>query len=358
MTIATLTQTPGRNRQPSDFAELLRAIHEQDLMKRRYAYYTGKISLLLVAFASVWFGFFLVGDSWFQLILAGLLGLLLTQFGFLGHDAAHRQIFKSGPANEVLSSVIGGLLVGMSSTWWTKKHTKHHAAPNQIGKDPDIAPTVIRFHPNGTVQHSRVLQFLSQRQGWWFFPILIFEGVNLHLQSVQTLLARGVVKRRAMEITFMTVRLAGYLAVLFLFLPAGLAAAFVGVQLAVFGVYLGCSFAPNHKGMPMVPETMSIDFFRRQVLMSRNVGSSRLVTFALGGLNFQIEHHLFPSMPRPSLRRAQSTVREFCRSKSVPYTETGLFRSYGIVVRYLNRVGLRARDPFQCPLVAAYRPRG
>ena len=108
--------------------------------------------------------------------------------------------------------------------------------------------------------------------------------------------------------------------------------------------------------MPLVPKGVTVDFFRRQVLMSRNVRGSWIVTFALGGLNYQIEHHLFPSMPRPNLHLARPIVREYCRQHGVPYTETGLFRSYLIVIHYLNRVGLRAEDPFQCPIVALYRP--
>src|SRR5664280_3605249 len=144
-------------------------------------------------------------------------------------------------------------------------------------------------------QRTNALAFVTAHQGWWFFPVLIFEGINLHQQSVRTLLARGHIKRRWLELSLLSVRIFGYLALLFVFLPAGLAFGFLAVQLSVFGVYLGCSFAPNHKGMPLVPKDMSIDFFRRQVLMSRTVGDGRAVTFLLGGLNFQIEHHLFPS---------------------------------------------------------------
>jgi fatty acid desaturase len=94
------------------------------------------------------------------------------------------------------------------------------------------------------------------------------------------------------------------------------------------------------------------------VLTTRNIRGGRLVDLALGALNYQIEHHLFPSMPRPNLRRAQRIVKPFCIENSVAYTETTLRRSYGIVVRYLNVVGLRAGDPFECPMVAALRPRG
>jgi fatty acid desaturase len=146
-----------------------------------------------------------------------------------------------------------------------------------------------------------------------------------------------------------------YVAVLLLVLPPGMALAFFVVQMGVFGVCLGGAFAPNHKGMPIVPRTMKIDFLRRQVLMSRNVRGGLFVDFALGGLNYQIEHHLFPSMPRPNLKLVQPLVREYCARHGIGYTEVGLLTSYGIVVGYLNNVGLRARDPFQCPLAAELR---
>jgi fatty acid desaturase len=107
--------------------------------------------------------------------------------------------------------------------------------------------------------------------------------------------------------------------------------------------------------MPIVPASMRLDFLRRQVLMSRNVRGGLVVDFALGGLNYQIEHHLFPSMPRPNLRRVQPLVREYCARHGVSYTEVGLLESYGIVVNYLNNVGLHARDPFGCPLAAQLR---
>jgi fatty acid desaturase len=75
----------------------------------------------------------------------------------------------------------------------------------------------------------------------------------------------------------------------------------------------------------------------------------------MGGLNYQVEHHLFPRMPRPHLAKARRIVQEQCERLAVPYTETSLWRSYGIVIGYLNRVGLAARDPFECPVTAAYR---
>ena len=108
------------------------------------------------------------------------------------------------------------------------------------------------------------------------------------------------------EGALLAVHLVAYVAVVFLVLSPVQAIVFVAVQQGVFGFYMGCSFAPNHKGMPILSPEQQPDFLRRQVLTSRNVRGGRLVDFALGGLNYQIEHHLFPSMPRPSLRRAQA----------------------------------------------------
>jgi fatty acid desaturase len=118
---------------------------------------------------------------------------------------------------------------------------------------------------------------------------------------------------------------------------------------------MGSSFAPNHVGMPLVSPKLKLDFLRRQVLMSRNISGGSLISVFMGGLNYQIEHHLFPSMARPYLRKAQPLVAAYCAAQGVPYTRTTLWHSYRIVIGYLNTVGLRGKDPFLCPLVAQRR---
>jgi fatty acid desaturase len=117
------------------------------------------------------------------------------------------------------------------------------------------------------------------------------------------------------------------------------AIAFIAVQQGLFGLYLGCAFAPNHKGMPVLSEQDNLDFLRRQVLTSRNVSGGWLVESLLGGLNYQIEHHLFPSMPRPALRRCRPLVRAFCAQLGLLYCEKGLTASYADVLRNLNAAG-------------------
>ncbi len=348
---------PGspRERQVSDFAELSRRVQDAGLMRRRYGYYWTKFALMTLAGLALAGAFVWIGDSWWQMVTALALAVFMTQLAFLGHDAAHRQIFVSGKWNEWASLVIANLYVGLSYGWWQHKHTKHHANPNKEGADPDIGANALAFTPAVAASRKTPLtRWLVKRQGWLFFPLLTLEGAHLHIAGIRRVV-RGEMKRRWVEAAFLALRLGSFVAIVFLVLSPSKALAFIGVELAVFGLYMGASFAPNHKGMPIVPPDVKIDFLRRQVLMSRNVTGGPVTDVALGGLNYQVEHHLFPSMPRPSLRRAQPIVAEFCRDRGVLYTESSLWRSYRTVVQYLNRVGLGDRDPFMCPLVAQHR---
>jgi fatty acid desaturase len=343
----------GQRNPTSEFSELAQRIHASGLMRRRYGYYWTKLLAVPLAYALAVVVFVLIGDSWWQLLVAAGLAVLFTQTAFLGHDAAHRQIFRSGRWNDWTSLVIGDLFVGMSYGWWKHKHTRHHANPNKEGLDPDIDLPVISFTPEQAAKRRNpVTAWAVAHQGAFFFPILLLEGLSLHASSVRRVFSREHIDRRWVEILFLVVRLGGYLTLVFLVLSPGIAFAFLGVQLGLFGFYMGVAFAPNHKGMPLVPRDAKFDFLRRQVLMSRNVRGTKFLDVALGGLNYQIEHHLFPSMPRPHLRRAAPIIAAYCRERDVTYTQTGLFESYGIVLRYINRVGLGQSDPFACPLVA------
>jgi fatty acid desaturase len=356
-TLPTATSQRQRSRESQSlYTDLCKDIREGGLLRRRYAYYWSRIALAISAFAVICGLVVVLGDSWFQLIPAAAMGILSAQFGFLGHDAAHRQMFNSAAWNEWTSRLLSALFIGMSFGWWKSKHNQHHAAPNQADRDPDIGPGAIAF--TREIAASRTTGFpgwFTNRQGWLFFPLLTLEGFNLSISSVRTVLRPGAIPHQRVEAALILGRLPLFIGALLLVLPYDKALAFIGVQMGLFGLCLGASFAPSHKGMPIVPRTMKIDFLRRQVLMSRNVRGGLAVDFLMGGLNYQIEHHLFPSMPRPNLKLAQPIVRAYCEQHDVSYTEAGLFESYGIVVDYLNHVGLRASEPFACPLVSAYR---
>ena len=340
----------------SDFTELTRRVQAAGLMGRTYGFYWTCLGAAAVALGSLATGMVLLGDSWFQLLLAAGLGIVMAQLGFLGHEASHRQMFRSARWNDWTGRVLSGLLVGISYGWWMHKHTRHHATPNQLGKDPDIVSGAVAFSAEAVESRGSLGEWLARRQGYFYLPLLALEGLSLHVSSVRHLLDRAPVRHRWVEILFVGVRLVGYPVAVFLLLPPGMAVAFIGVQVGVFGFLLGGAFTPNHVAMPIVPRGLKVDFLRRQVLMSRNIVGGRLTYFLMGGLAHQVEHHLFPGMARPNLRRASVYVREYCREHSIVYTETTLVDAYRHILGYLNDVGLRGRpETFLCPVSQQHR---
>ncbi|HEY2576083.1 MAG TPA: acyl-CoA desaturase [Streptosporangiaceae bacterium] len=336
----------------SEYAVLSRQVRQAGLLEQHPRYYLWRIAATTAALAAGWAVFVLVGDSWWQLVVAAFLAAVFTQIGFLGHDAGHRQIFRNRRANYVAGILHGNLGIGLSYGWWVRKHNRHHAHPNTENADPDIEASALVFTA-GQARVSRGVKRLVYRyQAYLFFPLLLMEGFHLHVASIRALIGRPC-KHRVWEAALLAVHVIGYLTVLFVVLSPVKAVVFILVQQGLFGLYLGCSFAPNHKGMAMLPADDQTDFLRRQVLTSRNVHGGLLTDFALGGLNYQIEHHLFPSMPRPNLRKAQTLVAAFCQQHGVPYCHSSLLGSYVQALRHLDATGRMTRPS---PLPATHVP--
>jgi fatty acid desaturase len=322
----------------SEYTQLSRQIKQAGLLDRRRGWYAARIGLNLALLAAGWAAFASIGESWWQLVTAAYLGVVFTQVAFVGHDAGHRQIFRSRRANDLVGLAHANLLCGVSFDWWVAKHNRHHTNPNHEDLDPDISITALAFTPDQASSKHGLVRLIARYQAWLFFPLLLLEAAHLHLASAKAIL-RGSGRANIIEGLLLLTHLAAYVTALLLVLSPLQALAFLIVQQGLFGLYLGCSFAPNHKGMPTLTAADQLDFLRRQVLTSRNVAGSRLVDFVLGGLNYQIEHHLFPNMPRPNLRRAQPLIRAFCQQHGLPYTEASLFGSYAQAVRHLHTVG-------------------
>jgi fatty acid desaturase len=350
---ASIALTPGHPRPAAEppgspggsyYAQLSRQVRQAGLMERRPAHYVWKIAVTALAMAAGWAVFVLVGDSWWQLGVAVFLAVVFTQAGFVGHDAGHRQITGSRRTSYILGVLLGNLGIGLSYGWWVSKHNRHHAHPNTEGADPDIMISVLAFTTAQAGAARAVTRLMLRYQAYLFFPLLLGEAISIHVASIRALNRRAT-RHRLVETALLAAHMAGYLTVVLLVLSPLRAAVFILVQQGLFGLYLGCSFAPNHKGMPVLPPADRSDFLRRQVVTSRNVRGGWLIDMVLGGLNYQIEHHLFPSMPRPNLRHAQTLVKAFCEQRGLPYCQTSLAASYVQALRHLHTVARPDRQP-------------
>ncbi|MDN3297060.1 acyl-CoA desaturase [Streptomyces ficellus] len=337
----------GRDLQVSptaSFDDLLHKVRQAGLMDYRPGYFAVKIALNVVLSAAGWVAFALLGNSWWQLAVAVWIGLCFVQTGFIAHDTGHKQISRARKTQDVLGWIHMNVLLGVSFGWWVNHHNRHHSNPNNLDKDPDTVRRQVIFAPSEYARkaHTPFRRFVIRHQAVMFFVLLMQEAFRMHKAGF-TAARAGLLRIPVMELGLLMVHFTAYLVAVFTVLDPGLGVVFILVNQAVFGIYLGAVFAPNHKGMAVHRDDVEVDWLHRQVLTSRNIYSSRFTDFMYGGLNYQIEHHLFPSMPRVNLRRARPLVREYCAAHGVPYHEVSQARSYLEVARHLREVSVSTR---------------
>lgn len=322
---------------PDLFPELLRRVKAAGLFRPRRLYYARVIIANLVVLAGTWTLFVYVGNSWWQLGVAGALGVSSTWIGFMGHDLGHGQITRNTRWLQLLGQVHANLLLGFSFNWWVGHHNKHHSHPNHLTLDSDITRRRVIFIPEqGFDRKGSVKQWIVRNQHKVFFPLLSTEAIGMRLVSVKAVRQR-LVRRPRLEGSLMLLHLALYIAALALVLPVSKAIPFVLIQQLVLGLYIGSVFAPNHKGMPIQQPNEDWNWITRQIRTSRNVRLPKALDFLFGGVHLQIEHHLFPAMPRPGLRPARDITRAYCKEVGIDYHEVGVGESYLEILRHLHR---------------------
>ncbi len=322
----------------ADFAELSRRVRDDGLLDRRRSYYSTKIALSVSALLASALAVVLVGNSWWVLVVAAVLAFVLTQLGFIGHDAGHRQICSRRRDNDLIGLVVANLFVGFSFGWWVNKHNRHHAHTQRLDRDPDLVPGALVYTPDQARSRRWVGREFARSQVLMLVPLLFLEALNLHVASIISL-SRRRDRGAVVEAGLLVLHVLLFFVAPFLLLSPLRAVGFILVTQALFGFYLGVSFITNHVGMPTLVGTDELGFLRRQVLTSRNLTGPTFNGFLFGGLDTQIEHHLFPSMPRANLRRARKLVRPFCDERRIHYAEQSPWSAWHEVLVHLRRAG-------------------
>ena len=344
MTEADSVEPIIKRERDRDYLELKRRITQAGLLERQYGYYAWKIpSVAAMVATSVAVLVIFSGTLWIQMLNAVFLALTFTNLGFLGHDSGHRQIFKKPKYNDwVLLAV--GFMTGMTPSWWQDKHNTHHRAPNQMEIDGDIEVFLFAFSQEQAMGMKGIGRFTARYQAFFFYPLLTLTSLSLLFGGIAYQLRKERMRYPIMEPALVVAGLAVYLTLIFFFLGPWYGAAFIAVHRAAGGVYMGSVFAPNHKGMPILDKDTELDFLHQQVLTARDVKGSPLADFWYGGLNYQVEHHLFPNMPRNNLKRSQPIVRSFLEEKGIPIHETSVWQSHKEILGFLHEVSAPLRQ--------------
>ncbi len=342
--IHPLVKPPASRIRTNEYAELKRLIKQQGLLDKQPAYYIGKI-LLTTGMLALSLTFLIVIDNpWLQLLNAAYLAFVFTQIAFIVHDAGHRQIFRSPRKNDIFSLFASNLAIGVSREWWVDKHNRHHGNPNDPTLDPDVNIPVLAFSEEQARGKQGFPRFIVKYQAYFFFPLLLLEAFHLRIRSTSFLIQQKVKKYLFTEALFLVVHFALYFGLLVYLLGIWQAILFIVVHQALLGLFLGSVFAPNHKGMLILSGDGRIDFLRQQVLTSRNLKAHPVTDFLFGPLGCQIEHHLFPAMPRNNQRKAEKIVKAFCRERHIAYHETSVLQSYREILQCLHQVSAPLRE--------------
>ena len=295
-----------------------------------------------------------------HMVGAVLLALFWQQCGWLAHDFLHHQVFKNRTYGDLMGVIVGDLCQGFSVHWWKTKHNSHHAVPNLHASsvdaadgDPDIDTLPIlawSLKMAETVKDSPNARFLIKWQAFFYFPVLLFARLAWAHQSWVFVFGgygqhsvKGAKndQKRIQYPTLEKIALIGHYVCLFSILshmPILNAIAFFIVAQTGCGLFLAIVFGLGHNGMAVYPADKRPDFWKLQVTTTRNVTSNLFVDWFCGGLQYQVDHHLFPMIPRHNLGKVHKLVESFCKEHGVSYHEADMWVGTTEVLSHLSKV--------------------
>lgn len=334
--IQARTQAPAIAAGTRAYADLRAKIIAEGILDRSYAYYTMLFVFVAAGFSLGIYRIFTTELSFALLGWCIATAMFTVQLAGFMHDAVHRAIFATTKANDIIGHVVCAF-VGMGYNDWKTNHNRHHASPNQKGEDPDIELPVLSFTNEQYVGQTGIGKMLRRYQTYLYYPMGLLVGLTIRLAVVQYFL-RHRDGKTVIEALFYFVGIFSWFILPFFVFDFAKAIMVFSVVNGLIGIYLFNIFAPNHKGMPQLQKGTRISFFEQQVLTSRNINNHWLTDFLYLGLNYQIEHHLFPTCPRNKLHLITPHLLEACRRLRLEYTQVSVLESNRIILHELSSI--------------------
>lgn len=313
------------------YAELRHAVTKAGLLKRSYWYYIFHIAGINIGFfASVYF-MYTTHNYWLAFVWSLLIAFFSIQYGGIIHDGGHRAIAKSTWWNDFWGWT-SGVIIGLGYCEWRPKHNIHHAHTNQVDEDPDIDIPLLSFTEERLREKKGWQRWLGKHQVYFYYPIGLIASFGMRIAIVPFIRKNFRFEYFGDYLIWLAGMILWYAGPFIFFdLPKALIVFFT-VHLAS-GWYTMHIFAPNHKGMPEVDNDVKLSFIEQQIITSRNVAAHWLTDFMYMGLNYQIEHHLFPACPRPHLGKLVPYIKEVCKKYNWEYTTCTVIEQDLIILR-------------------------
>lgn len=324
----------------SAYAALKQEITKAGILDRSYTYYF--FLALFITCGFILSAYYIVRTpmSWQLVFWCLSLAFFSVQIGGFIHDGGHRAIMKSPKNNDFLGYLFDTLVaIGYSS--WKIAHNAHHANPNVEDEDPDIELPFHSFTKERFARQKGLYKALSKFQVFLYFPVRSLVALNFRFSHLKYF---KKTKKWSMwwEVMIWAIGFSIYIILPFVLFPFSKAIlVFLLVNLGM-GFYMSNVFAPNHKGMPQIAKGVKISFLEHQIMTTRNIYGHPLTDFVFMGLNYQIEHHLFPNCPRNKLGKITPYVKKICRKLNIEFTQVGVMESNKIILSELQQIAAGA----------------
>lgn len=304
-------------------------------------------SIYLVLFTAGWLS---------HLIAGGLMGFLWIQSGWVGHDSGHYVVMNSKWMNRVAQIVTGNCLTGISIGWWKRNHNAHHIATNSLDFDPDLQhlpmfavsdkffASLTSVYYGHKMTFDAVSRFFISIQHWTFYPVMCVARINLFGQSIVLLLSNKAVPDRWQEIAGLIVYWIWYPLLVSCLPTWGERVMFVLSSFTVTALQ-HVQFTLSHfSGDVYVGPPTGNDWFEKQTAGTVDIVCPWWMDWFHGGLQFQVEHHLFPRLPRCHLRRISPIIMAYCKKHNLTYRSAGFLEANRKTLKVLRTAALQARD--------------
>jgi len=341
--VAPAITKPEREEPQEDFRKLREDLLAAGKFKASplwYIYKTGSTVGLGLA------GAFLIASWQWYFVGAVLVGLHFQQMGWLSHDICHHQVFQNRNINNLVGLLVGNMMQGFSVTWWKDRHNAHHSATNVQGHDPDIDNLpLLAWSPEDVQRASPVARALIPYQPYYFLIICsllrfiwcfqsglsvmnLKDCSNMHYRHQYTKEAVCLVLHWVLKAIFYALYMPNLLTAIMVFFVSELIGGF-GIAIVVF---------MNHYPLEKIGDQAwdGHGFCEGQILETMNIRRGPLTDWFFGGLNYQIEHHLWPTLPRHNLKEVSYKVEQLCQKHGLPYRNPPAHEGVAILLRYLG----------------------
>ncbi|MBL4730975.1 MAG: acyl-CoA desaturase [Sulfurimonas sp.] len=312
---------------PDIFDELKAQVREAGLLER--VPIRGSIEMLatiasmILVYTMVYHWNIALEFWWAPFALAFFMTIIFTRAVFISHDILHTQYLKSKSLAFKLSYPFSAFILSNSSSWWDWKHNvNHHTFCNIPQKDEDIRAMDGAFTKNQKgnsiwLRNTKYLVFWGSM--FFMYPAFIAQS---YIFSIK--------KKNYGELCMMLLHWPLVWGPIFYFLPlSDFLIVFVVLNMFL-SAWLAFGFITNHLGCEVIEEEegLKLSWLELQMRTSRSLKGKMLTHWFYGGLNTQIEHHLFPKAPRFNLLKVQKMTRDFAKKHNLAYFETSPLRAY------------------------------